>query len=55
MSATFKELTLSHPCFSAGAKPNKGGIHLPVSPGCNINCYFCGRSLNSVDMRPATA
>ena len=55
MSATFKELTLSHPCFSTGAKPNKGRIHLPVSPGCNINCNFCDRSLNSVDMRPGVA
>jgi nitrogen fixation protein NifB len=55
MSATFEELTLSHPCFSTGAKPNKGRIHLPVSPGCNIRCNFCDRALNGIDMRPGVA
>ena len=55
MSATFEELTRSHPCFSTGAKPNKGRVHLPVSPGCNINCNFCNRALNGVDMRPGVA
>jgi len=55
MSATFDELTRSHPCFSTGAKPNNGRIHLPVSPGCNINCNFCDRALNNVDMRPGVA
>ncbi|MDR2575188.1 MAG: radical SAM protein [Treponema sp.] len=52
MSAAFDELTRSHPCFSTGAKPNKGRVHLPVSPGCNINCNFCDRALNDIDMRP---
>jgi len=55
MSATFDELTRSHPCFSTGAKPSKGRIHLPVSPGCNINCKFCDRALNNIDMRPGVA
>jgi nitrogen fixation protein NifB len=55
MSKTFEELTLSHPCFSVGAKPNKGRVHLPVSPGCNINCNFCDRRLNNIDQRPGVA
>jgi len=55
MKTTFDELTRPHPCFSTGAKPNKGRIHLPVSPGCNINCNFCDRALNNTDMRPGVA
>jgi len=55
MSKTFDELTVSHPCFSIGAKPNKGRVHLPVSPGCNINCKFCDRKLNNIDQRPGVA
>jgi nitrogen fixation protein NifB len=55
MSVTFDELTLSHPCFSTGAKPNKGRVHLPVSPGCNIRCNFCDRALNNSDLRPGAA
>jgi nitrogen fixation protein NifB len=55
MSRTFDELTLSHPCFSTGAKPNKGRVHLPVSPGCNINCNFCDRRLNNIEQRPGVA
>ena len=55
MGKTFDELALSHPCFSMGAKPNKGRVHLPVSPGCNISCNFCDRRLNSIDQRPGVA
>jgi nitrogen fixation protein NifB len=55
MGKTFDELTTSHPCFSMGAKPNKGRVHLPVSPGCNINCNFCDRRLNNIDQRPGVA
>jgi len=55
MSATFEELTQMHPCFSTGAKPNKGRVHLPVSPGCNIRCNFCERALNDTEMRPGVA
>jgi len=41
-----------HPCF-AGGRPNKRGrIPLPVSPGCNIACRFCERSLNCTEQRP---
>ncbi|GHV09134.1 radical SAM family protein [Clostridia bacterium] len=55
MAVTFKELTTAHPCFSTGAKSNKGRVHLPVSPGCNIQCRFCDRQLNDVDIRPGVA
>ncbi|WP_187620275.1 radical SAM protein [Selenomonas ruminis] len=39
-----------HPCF--GAKQNRGRIHLPVCPGCNLACRFCDRKLNDVENRP---
>lgn len=43
----FKE----HPCFGP-CKRNKGRIHLPVSPGCNIECRFCDRKINETENRP---
>ncbi len=55
MSRSFSELTKEHPCFSVGAKTNRGRVHLPVSPGCNINCRFCDRQLNDADDRPGVA
>lgn len=51
MSNTYKDLQNSHPCFG-GRKNNAGRIHLPVSPGCNIACRFCDRSINDVEERP---
>lgn len=42
-----------HPCF--GARQNRGRIHLPVCPGCNIACRFCDRAINDVDVRPGVA
>ena len=51
MSNTYKDLQNSHPCFG-GHKNNTGRIHLPVSPGCNIACRFCDRSINDVEDRP---
>lgn len=55
MAVRFEELTRLHPCFAVGAKNNKGRIHLPVSPGCNICCNFCQRDINDAvesDQRP---
>ncbi len=40
-----------HPCF--GAKQNRGRVHLPVSPGCNLECRFCDRTINDVEERPS--
>ena len=39
-----------HPCFGHGK--NKGRIHLPVCPGCNIECNFCDRKINATENRP---
>lgn len=51
MSNTYEQLQNSHPCFG-NHKNNAGRIHLPVSPGCNIACKFCDRSINDVEERP---
>ncbi len=42
-----------HPCF--GAKTNRGRIHLPVSPVCNLECAFCSRKINRTENRPGVA
>ncbi len=55
MSKSYSELTQVHPCFSVGAKSNKGRVHLPVSPGCNITCRFCDRKINDTEIRPGVA
>lgn len=39
-----------HPCF--GHARNKGRIHLPVCPACNIECNFCDRKINTFENRP---
>lgn len=39
-----------HPCF--GARNNRGRVHLPVCPGCNIECCFCDRKINVQENRP---
>ncbi|MFT3951212.1 MAG: radical SAM protein [Oscillospiraceae bacterium] len=49
---SYDELTLTHPCFATGKKSHKGRIHLPVSPGCNIECRFCERSINDYEEAP---
>ena len=40
MAVPFEQLSKVHPCFALGAKNNKGRVHLPVSPGCNIQCNW---------------
>ncbi|MDR2492604.1 MAG: radical SAM protein [Coriobacteriales bacterium] len=50
--ARFDRLADQHPCFASGKPNNKGRIHLPVSPACNIACRFCERSLNGTEQRP---
>jgi nitrogen fixation protein NifB len=49
---TSERITLEHPCFSLDRPNNKGRIHLPVSPGCNIECKFCDRKINTTENRP---
>lgn len=55
MAKTFDEISKNHPCFALGQKSNKGRIHLPVSPGCNIGCRFCHRDFNDEQVRPGVA
>ncbi len=55
MTKTFEEISKKHPCFALGQKSNKGRIHLPVSPGCNIGCRFCKRDFNDQEIRPGVA
>lgn len=50
----YENLKNSHPCFG-GQKTNKGRIHLPVSPVCNIECKFCDRKFNETEQRPGVA
>jgi nitrogen fixation protein NifB len=44
-----------HPCFSAKAHNQKGRLHLPVSPSCNIQCRFCSRAQNTDENRPGVS
>ena len=55
MGVSIEELKKRHPCFALGEKSNNGRIHLPVSPGCNIGCKFCIRSINDTEDRPGVA
>ncbi len=32
-----------HPCFNPNAAHERGRIHLPVAPKCNIQCNYCDR------------
>jgi nitrogen fixation protein NifB len=47
--------SLQHPCFSGEANMNRGRVHLPVSPVCNIRCRFCKRSFNKFENRPGVS
>ena len=45
-----------HPCFNAGARHRWGRVHLPVAPGCNINCGYCQSKTDCVnESRPGVA
>jgi nitrogen fixation protein NifB len=48
----FSHAISAHPCFSEGAQKKRGRIHLPVSPICNIQCRFCRRCFNKLEVRP---
>ena len=37
------DLAAKHPCFSQDAHQYYARIHLPVAPGCNIQCNYCNR------------
>jgi nitrogen fixation protein NifB len=43
----------NHPCFNPAAATLHGRIHLPVAPGCNIQCKFCNRRYDcALELRP---
>ncbi len=39
----------NHPCFSKEAHKKFGRVHLPVAPGCNIQCNFCNRKYDCIN------
>lgn len=42
-----------HPCYNPTAAVSHRRIHLPVSPGCNIQCKFCNRRYDCAgELRP---
>ena len=53
-SNNYANLKKEHPCFG-GLKNFKGRIHLPVSPGCNIQCKFCERKISDTENRPGVS
>lgn len=51
-NTNFEHLVKQHPCFGGEAHFKYGRVHLPVSPGCNIQCKFCKRGFNKWENRP---
>lgn len=47
----YETISREHPCFGPH-KHNKGRMHLPVAPGCNIECRFCDRKIHESEERP---
>ncbi|HEY6795276.1 MAG TPA: nitrogenase cofactor biosynthesis protein NifB [Kineosporiaceae bacterium] len=43
----------THPCYSAEAHRTYARMHVPVAPGCNIQCHYCNRKFDcSNESRP---
>lgn len=38
-----RQILSNHPCFSKEAHAKFGRVHLPVAPGCNVQCRYCVR------------
>jgi len=38
-----------HPCFNKSSSGSCGRVHLPVAPGCNIQCNYCNRKYDCVN------
>ncbi|MFT3937712.1 radical SAM protein [Rhodopseudomonas sp.] len=53
----FPALEGRHPCFSTTSEGHASAerVHLPVSPGCNIDCSFCKRDFDHRAQRPGVA
>ncbi|WP_378953648.1 nitrogenase cofactor biosynthesis protein NifB [Pelosinus sp. sgz500959] len=43
------EKTKKHPCYSADAHNKYARMHLPVAPGCNVQCNYCNRKFDCVN------
>lgn len=39
----------NHPCFNDKIRHLYGRVHLPVAPGCNVQCNFCNRQYDCVN------
>ncbi len=44
-----KRISDRHPCFSEKAHRKYGKLHLPVAPGCNLQCNYCIRKFDCVN------
>lgn len=50
------DIIKTHPCFSREAHHKYGRIHLPVAPGCNIQCRYCIRKYDCAnESRPGVS
>jgi nitrogen fixation protein NifB len=38
-----------HPCFDKEAKLKYARVHLPVAPGCNVQCNYCNRKYDCIN------
>nr|NSL49520.1 nitrogenase cofactor biosynthesis protein NifB [Dendrosporobacter quercicolus DSM 1736] len=43
------EQTRKHPCYSVEVHHQFARMHLPVAPGCNIQCNYCNRKFDCVN------
>ncbi|MCP8310849.1 MAG: radical SAM protein [Candidatus Methylarchaceae archaeon HK01M] len=44
-----------HPCFNEKAHINVARVHLPVAPKCNIQCNYCYRCIDPLEVRPGVS
>lgn len=50
------DIMKTHPCFSREAHHKYGRIHLPVAPGCGIQCRYCIRKYDCAnESRPGVS
>lgn len=40
-----ERLAKEHPCYTERARLNRGRIHLPVAPACDLGCNYCERTV----------
>ena len=55
IGSKYAHLTSVHPCFGVKAHFKVARIHLPVAPGCNIQCNYCSKKLDKCEHRPGVA